>query len=150
MGLDNGIILRTNTKLDVHDGDEDCYSVPEYVHLERAEGYSSDIGKFKYSCEVCYFRKSWAFRDMVFTVLEGHDKPAHDCGITELTAVDVELIRDGLLDFFKNPEEWDDGAQVFYMEASVAHIAQEALNLGWLIDWMYEHPNDVVYFYDSY
>lgn len=148
MGLDNGIILRTNTKLDVHNGDEDCYELPDYIALDQLSSLG-ERGKFQYTYEVCYFRKSWAFRDMVFSVLDNR-KDAKDNGITELTKDEVLQIRDGLLDFFRKPEEWNDGAQVFYMDQSIAHVGGDALNLGWLAEWMDEHPHDLVYFYDSY
>ena len=47
-------------------------------------------------------------------------------------------------------EEYMDGETIWEANVMMNHLAREIVNLGWLIDFITEHPTSKVIFYDSY
>ena len=87
MGLDNGIEVKrtpyTNT-------------IPELQQFN--EDYDTEC---KYNFSVCYWRKCWNIRSMIFDTVEG----TYDNGITgPLTTEDIDNIIKGLRAF--NSDNW--------------------------------------------
>lgn len=131
MGLDNGICIRRNEK-----------SMNIYDKLKRFEDDWDQ--EHKYDFEVCYWRKCWNIRALIFKSLddvkdEGYTSIEHE-DIPKIMAVLKSLNKDNWTDFGSCIWEWEE--QEEYNE----HYIE---NLKYLYDLMAEHDLDV-YFYDSY
>lgn len=130
MGLDNGIILR-------HKGE--VYA-PSYVKIEKFEEENGDI-----NWEVCYWRKCQGVRNEILGVI-GH--MVDDGGEYDLTPSMLEKIRNVMYEQLCYPESWY--SQIWSFDEMIPHLAQEIVNISWLLDFMKENPHATAYFYDSY
>lgn len=132
MGLDNGIIVRSN-KAD--------------VKFSRCEWYSVEEGTW----EVCYWRKYWGLRNEVMQYLqkryEWEDEPAR----IDLTLEDVKIILT-IVKEWKNKKRWNaESRSIWSYKEAKGNLAYTIENLIYLIAKMEDFPNDIeVYFYDSY
>lgn len=141
MGLDNSIYLHVRQRIDFE-------STPEYIDLGSPGIDGNDI-----CYELIYFRKSWAFRAMMYDVLAKHGVVCDsDCGSFDFPASVpiIQDIQDGLCHFLKHPSEWDDENQTFFMGTSYKYIALDILILSWVIEQLPNIPNAYLTFSDSW
>ena len=135
MGLDNGINIRRTEYTD---------NIPE---LKRFE--DDWCRKYKSNFEVCYWRKCWNIRHMIFYTVENIDNN----GYSELlTKQDIENIIKGLQSF--NADNWqDNGGSIWEWEdeewSYSYKLKQDIKNLQVLSELMDKYDLEV-YFYDSY
>jgi len=145
MGLDNGIVLATKHKINAEE-------LPEYVKIDAdnwREKYDNS-GYFYY--DVCYWRKCWNIRGYVlnFSNLDYDDEKYE----YRLEKDNLILLQHKLVNYLcymnKWEEEYMDGKTIWEADVMMNHLAREIVNLGWLIDFITEHPTSKVIFYDSY
>lgn len=148
MGLDNELRLYTKKPLLID------VDTPRYVQFEEHHDTEEWDG---YIYDILYFRKSWAFREMMYKVLEKHgikfDEPiACRNGCWEFAATyDVIFdIRQGLFEFLMKPETWDARSQVFFIADVFEVIAADLLALTWLMQQLPNIPGAFFEFIDSY
>lgn len=142
MGLDNGITLTTRTKLDLNDWE----IKPDYITVEFDEWGTEDSNK-GYVYNICYWRKCWNVRSDILEILDA----GRERGIYRIETVSQVLrIREALVNYLLYPERWGDS--IWSMDEMAPHLAQDIMNLGWLVDYMKEHKGEkfVIEFYDSY
>ena len=134
MGLDNGLTLRTRKQIDPN-------LVPSYVEITAEP--TNDALVFEY--EVCYWRKCWNIRDMIFNCLGDVGKDNSSC---EVSISALESIRDGIYEFLCNGDDWEDS--IWDFDEMIDHLSLDIVNLSWVINYLKEDPHAYVYFYDSY
>ena len=141
MGLDNGIILKTKTPIDLD-------TIPAYVNVEDMSMYYKDENVYAYEC--CYWRNCWTTRNEIINTCPN----ARDCeeGESELNKKDVQIVQDILVNYLKNPESWDEGRSIWDFDEMAGVLSQQVINLGWLLQYMSDKANQhwIVEFYDSY
>ena len=100
--------------------------------------------KYGYDFDVCYWRKCWNVRGLIFDCLEdGEDNLG-----ALIKREDIPKIIDALKSL--NDENWEDkGSSIWTWEEQKPHIERYIQNLKYLYELMGEHDLDV-YFYDSY
>ena len=132
MGLDNGIeIKRTDF----------TSSIPWIKAFE----YNWDK-EGKYDFEVCYWRKCWNVRGMIFNVINHQSDNDYQ---VELSTEDLRAIKEGLQKY--NKRTWDESESIWTWEEQKPHIKRQICNLKKLIKLKEKHGNLIeVYFYDSY
>lgn len=144
MGLDNGIILTLNHKIDVD-------SIPYNVNIELDE-YGLSDGRHKgFEYDICYWRKCWNIREKIIDILHA----PQDGGIYEIDKPDqILLIRDVIANFLAHPETWEEGfgGSIWDIFEIAPSLIQNIFNLNWLYDYMEENKGAKikVEFYDSY
>lgn len=131
MGLDNGIVLKLRKK-------EGELYIPSYTKIDT---YSEEDNEL----EVCYWRKCQGIRAGVLEILGGEDP---EDSTYDLTPKTIAQIRDMLYEVLCNPNDW--WSTIWDFDEVISHIAQEIVNLTWLIDIMQTEPHASAYFYDSY
>ena len=145
MGLDNGIVLATKHKINIEE-------LPEYVKIDAdnwREKYDNS-GYFYY--DVCYWRKCWNIRGYIldFNNLDYDDEKYE----YRLEKDHLILLQRKFINYLcymnKSEEEYMDGETIWEADVMINHLAREIVNLGWLIDFITEHPTSKVIFYDSY
>jgi hypothetical protein len=135
MGLDNSIEVKRN---------EYTNNIPELKQFE--ESWDKE---HKYDFSICYWRKCYNIRSMIFDVIPG----AHDNNNSDpLTTEDIDNIIKGLQSF--NSENWqDDGGSIWDWDDEdypySKKVQQDIENLQYLKQLMDKY-NLEVYFYDSY
>lgn len=142
MGLDNGITLTTRAKLDLNDWEVK----PDYITVEFDDWGTEESNK-GYVYNICYWRKCWDLRHEIVGIL----RAGQDGGIYRIESVEQVLqIRDVLIHYLLKPEDWSNS--IWSMDEMAPHLAQDIMNLGWLVDYMKEHKGEkfVIEFYDSY
>ena len=135
MGLDNGIRLYTKHEINFN---EEPHYIGKFVNIFRAGVYEYDI---------CYWRKCWDVRERIINILNvGQGGGAYEIDTPE----QVIAIREALIDFLRQPEEWRDS--IWEINEMLDTLGQQIINLTWLVDYMTKHRNEyvVVEFYDSY
>lgn len=139
MGLDNGIHLKTKKKLDLD-------NLPNYVHIDDDTEYFEDKSMNVY--EICYWRNCWTTRSEILKNCPN----AEEDGESELNIKDIEELQNILVGYLKNPESWDEGRSIWDFNEMMERIAQQVVNLGWLLTYMSDKSNQhwIVEFYDSY
>lgn len=142
MGLDNGIILKTQHKLTEQD-------IPSWIKIEEADWYSEN-NKDGYYYDVCYWRKCWNIRGFIF---ELDNIESVDCGCFELDVCHIIALQKEEMAYLRNPQRWEDdyidGRTIWDAESMIPHLARDVANLQWLKDYMIKHKVTVE-FYDSY
>ena len=134
MGLDSSVTLKSKREL--------TSEFPAWVSITRNTHITDH--EFPYLYDISYFRKAWAVHDlMVFLGVPNCDEAEGDYKM-------LEGYREGLIDFLRNPEDFDDRSQVFTMKTYMGNIAQSILNCSWAIKYLKEHLDVVVEFSDSY
>ena len=127
MGLDNGVILKTNLEV----------GFPHKKWDWRTDHQEHDS---------CYWRKFWGFRNAVVT--EFHQKS--ECEDIPLDAEGVGKLRCILEEFLDREFYEQNGDSIWEYEEYLLHNIQCCENLTWLQNFLEEHPNEECYFYDSY
>lgn len=128
MGLDNGIILRdVNPKELV---------VNKLINLDNLEDTSA---------EICYWRKCWGIRNEIVGKLHFNDNEE-----SKLDAEDIPVIIKILFDFYGQTEWEEDADSIWEWDEFKDTLRQQIFNLMWLYDYMLEHSDAKVIFYDSY
>ena len=128
MGLDNGIILRdVNSKELV---------VNKLINLDNLEDTS---------VEICYWRKCWGIRNAIVEKLHLNDGEE-----SKLDVEDIPVIIKILFDFYGQTEWEEDADSIWEWDEFKNTLRQQIFNLMWLYNYMLEHPNAEVIFYDSY
>ena len=132
MGLDNSIYLHTRKQINVD-------KLPEYVKITNADYVDHKPGDFVY--ELCYFRKSWSFRDAMLKIVRQYHTVDIEGGNYELPANKkmIEDLQDILYHFLKHPYDWNHRSQIFTIEEVKNSIAQYILNLSWARTYIAEH-----------
>ena len=135
MGLDNGIEVRRN---------EYTNTIPELKWFEK------DWDKnHKYDFEICYWRKCYNVRSMIFDVVKG----VYDLGESDpLTVEDIDNVIKGLQSF--NSDNWqDNGGSIWDWDDEEwpysEKVALDIERLKTLRKLMGKYDLEV-YFYDSY
>ena len=127
MGLDNGVVLRTNLEVD--------YPFKEWDWRTDKQEY-----------DICYWRKFWGFRNAVVT--EFHQ--TEECADIPLNAEKVGKLR-CILEEFLDREFYEDNADsIWDYEEYLIHNIECCENLAWLQNFLEEHPDEKCCFYDSY
>ena len=127
MGLDNGVVLRTNLEVD--------YPFKEWDWRTDKQEYN-----------ICYWRKFWGFRNAVVT--EFHQ--TEECADIPLNAEKVGKLR-CILEEFLDREFYEDNADsIWDYEEYLIHNIECCENLAWLQNFLEEHPDEKCCFYDSY
>ena len=139
MGLDNGIRLITKQKLDL----DDWQIKPEYCKIEFDE---FDINEYKngYYYNVCYWRRHYNLRKDILKILKvGQEGGKYDV----VTEKQFRQIQDAIIFYLKYPEEWDD---YFALEDCIYGLAQDIIDISWLIEYLKKDKSARVEFYDSF
>ena len=134
MGLDNGIILHTKTKI----------SAPKEL-----KGRLSDfsIGEDEYQYDICYWRKCWNIRRGVWQALNTAPDYVY---IDSLTIDEIKQIWKVIYDLNAR-DVWDDGGYTIWSYDEIHdQLDYDLLSLEWLISYLREHPDARAEFYDSY
>lgn len=127
MGLDNGVVLRTNLEVN--------YPYKEWDWRTDKQEY-----------DICYWRKFWGFRNAVVT--EFHQ--TEECADIPLNAEKVGKLR-CILEEFLDREFYEDNADsIWDYEEYLIHNIECCENLAWLQNFLEEHPDEKCCFYDSY
>ena len=127
MGLDNGVVLKTNLEVN--------YPYKEW-----------DWRVDKQEFDICYWRKFWGLRNTVVT--EFHQ--TEECADIPLNAEGVGKLRCILEEFLDREFYEQNGDSIWDYEDYLLHNIQCCENLTWLQNFLEEHPNEECYFYDSY
>lgn len=134
MGLDNGIVLRTKGELSKED-------VPEWVDIDtKFRPYSP------YSYDVCYWRKCWNIRSVIMGAITMKDNDYEK----ELTIDNLKSISKCLCEILEDPYGWDESYCIWEFKEMIPRIAQNIININWLINYLQSHSNAYCVFYDSY
>ena len=151
MGLDNSISLYTRHKLNLEDA-------PDYVQITEALDTQKDGNGYIY--DIIYFRKSWAFRGMMYKLMYDHGVEVPSEGETNsmnsgnfdipATPKIIRAIQDGLYSFMLNPDDWDDNSQVFTIDDVAPIVARNILTLSWLSKQLEDIPGAYLIFVDSW
>lgn len=131
MGLDNGIMVRRNEA-----------SMGAYNKLACFE--DSWDTNHEWDFEICYWRKCWNIRHLIFNILnESSDNYEY-----HIYREDIPKIIDILKSL--NDKNWtDNGSSIWTYQEQKPHIKQHIKNLKKIYKLMKEYDLDV-YFYDSY
>lgn len=137
MGLDNGIRLKSKTRIEA----------PDYVKLDSAEPLEDADFPFVY--EICYWRKCWNVRKAIFDII-GKDENDSSEGVFDLTANDCRDIAVFLSEYFEDPEVWDDDQSFWTFDEIKERLLEEVINLHWLAKVLKTNAKCYAEFYDSY
>lgn len=128
MGLDNGIILRDINPKEL--------VVNKLINLDNLEDTSA---------EICYWRKCWGIRNAIVGKLHFNDNEE-----SKLDIEDIPVIIKILFDFYGQTEWEEDADSIWEWDEFKDTLRQQIFNLMWLYDYMLEHSDAEVIFYDSY
>lgn len=138
MGLDNGIILKSKTRI----------KLPDYLKVDYFESWDEDA-VFGYEYEICYWRKCWNIRAGIFNVLVQNEN--EDNGHYDVTSHEAKKIAEFLTSYLENPETWEESnGSIWTFDEYKEHILQNIINLHWLSKYLRENTNCYAEFYDSY
>jgi len=142
MGLDNGIHLIMRQKIDPKEdiifNDFEKIDFDEFATNEYKDGYYYDV---------CYWRKCWNIRDMIFDALDADKNSLSDTYTIDKPS-QIQDIIDGLYRFLQNGEDWEDS--IWDFEDMIPQLAQDIVNLSAVKRIMNDYTNVKVEFYDSY
>ena len=100
--------------------------------------------KYGYDFEICYWRKCWNIRSLIFGCIGSCDND----GEVPIKREDIPKIIDILKSL--NSKNWEDeGGSIWTYEEQKPHIKQQIKDLKKVYRLMGKHNLDV-YFYDSY
>ena len=129
MGLDNGIRIANKKRNDLR-------FWPFKYPFDK--DYDGEV-------EVCYWRKCWGLRRDILSIVGGIQEHAYEY---KLTIDDVKSIRKLIRRILRNANLWNDS--IWEFEESERGLRDDAWNLWWLKLYMKLHPDEKVFFYDSY
>ena len=134
MGLDNGVLLRSNREL----------KIPDFVDAGRyEETYEDGTPYFEYY--VLYWRKWWSFRNDVM----------NEFGFTDgfycfpLTAEQIEKMQN-IYNYYNSEETWQEADSIWNWEEVQNQFPEQNKIFEWLKSLKERHPSVEVLFYDSY
>lgn len=130
MGLDNGIILKMNS------GDARKAGCP-FLDYDFGDNES----------DICYWRKCYGLRDLIFAELKLDDSNSYYF----LTRDNINTLIDLLIFLVESEESWINNADsIWEYDEYLPNMCQCILRLRWLKEYWETHPDIKVYFYDSY
>lgn len=130
MGLDNGIILKMNS------GDARKAGCP-FLDYDFGDNES----------DICYWRKCYGLRDLIFAELKLDDSNSY----YSLTRDNINTLIDLLIFLVESEESWINNADsIWEYDEYLPNMCQCILRLRWLKEYWETHPDIKVYFYDSY
>lgn len=147
MGLDNGIILRHRNKEKIEK------ILPNYVNIGIDDYYTDTNQKSKNDTlwDVCYWRKCWGLRDRILEVLKNKGSDDFEQYEFELMPDNLRAIRDILIDYLTRPFLWDnENRSIWDFKNMIDHLAQDVVNISWLINVLECDHKASAFFYDSY
>lgn len=129
MGLDNGIILRTEPK-----------KVENYFFWSKSAFKDGET-------EICYWRKCWNIRKVIRDVLHLGDK---DDWSYPIEKDDIKPIIRGIIKLMSK-EIWEsDNGSIWDFDEICEALVIDLCNLKLLQKYLEDHPDAQAYFYDSY
>ena len=131
MGLDNGIVMRF----------KGSFEVPKYVKIEKAYETKPEMPEW----DICYWRKFWGLRDEIVAVIPNSN---YDGGEYDVSIKTLKRIQDIIYEQLKHPEKWD--SPIWDFNEVINVLAQDIVNISWLIKFLRSEPHASAYFYDSY
>ena len=139
MGLDNGIQLITRQKLDLNN-----YEIkPEYSKIQFDEFCTNEYHD-GYYYDICYWRRHYNLRKDILNILKADQEGGKYDIITEQQLRDIQ---DAIIFYLKYPKEWDD---YFALEDCICGLAQDVVDISWLIEYLKIDKSAKVRFYDSF
>ena len=138
MGLDNGIIARSNRRKITRE------MLPEGMVYPWDEKFDSPEG----GVEILYWRKNWGLRDIVVNTFPVYEDTGYDYLIETPQQV-FELIR--IIVPFMSKEKWEeDGDSIWDYDEILPILQQNIINLALIASFMKNNPDVYLIFYDSY
>ena len=135
MGLDNGIIARSNRRKITRK------MLPEEMVYPWDEKFDSSEG----GVEILYWRKNWGLRNVVINTFPSED----DDYFIETPQQVFELIR--IIVSFMNKEKWEeDGDSIWDYDEILPILQQNIINLALIASFMKNNSDVYLLFYDSY
>ena len=132
MGLDNGIIIKEADAIK-----EDLLKCPCFEWEDFERDYQ----------HIAYWRKCWGVRGAILKVLHVDEKGG---GEYQIEHDDIPAILRALKPFLKR-EVWDEEADsIWEYDEYIDTMINIYIRLTWLADYMKDHKDLKVYFYDSY
>lgn len=138
MGLDNGLVLRTQHPI----------TLPKEIE-KYIEARFNDESPIPYEYELCYWRKCWNIRHEIGRALQAQSM--EDVSKYWLTITDVKNIWCALQELYSK-REWERGNSIWSWCEIKPTLDRDFLILEWLIFFM-RHNDEKEYmveFYDSY
>lgn len=137
MGLDNGIIIKSNKRKVTRD----------ILPAGLIYPFDSD---FYDEVEILYWRKNWGLRDDVLDAFgwNGMSDEQYNFEIDtpEQVMTFIEIIAKWL-----DEERWDDDARSIWTYKEIRPVLiQNIINLSIIYTFMFENPDIYLIFYDSY
>ena len=138
MGLDNGIIARSNHRKITRE------MLPEGMVYPWDEKFDNPDG----GVEILYWRKNWGLRDIVVDTFPVYEDTGYDYLIETPQQV-FELIR--IIVPFMSKEKWEeDGDSIWDYDEILPILQQNIINLALIASFMKNNPDVYLLFYDSY
>ena len=138
MGLDNGIIARSNRRKITRE------MLPEGMVYPWDEKFDSP----ERGVEILYWRKNWGLRDIVVNTFPVYEDTGYDYLIETPQQV-FELIR--IIVPFMSKEKWEeDGDSIWDYDEILPILQQNIINLALIASFMKNNPDVYLLFYDSY
>jgi len=138
MGLDNGIIARSNHRKITRE------ILPEGMVYPLDEKFDNQDG----GVEILYWRKNWGLRNKVVNIFPIYKDTGYDYLIETPQQV-FELIR--IIVSFMNKETWEeDGDSIWNYDEILPILQQDIINLALIASFMKNNPDVYLLFYDSY
>ena len=130
MGLDNGIVLKMNS-----------------VDAKKAGCPFLDCNYDDNEVDICYWRKCYGLRDLIFEELKLDDSNSY----YSLTRDNIDTLVDLLIFLVESEESWINNAEsIWEYDEYLPNMCRCILKLTWLKEYWETHPDIKVYFYDSY
>ena len=138
MGLDNGIIVRSNRRKITRE------MLPEGMVYPWDEKFDLPDG----GVEILYWRKNWGLRDIVVNTFPVYEDTGYDY-LVETPQQVFELIR--IIVPFMSKEKWEeDGDSIWDYDEILPILQQNIINLALIASFMKNNPDVYLLFYDSY
>ena len=146
MGLDNGIRIK-NVRI------EDI-KVPWFVdkrpwYQHEPEPESEHEEERELYVEVIYWRKCWGIRNAIMNKFHFIDDKK-SVGKYLIEFEDIPALYRVLTPFMDKQYYEDNADSIWDYDDYSEHLQNDILTLLWLGEFMLEHPDAEVYFYDSY
>ena len=136
MGLDNGVILRSNHRKITRK------MLPEEMVYPWDEKFDDQEG----GVEILYWRKNWGLRNIVVNTFPAYETYDY---IIETPKQVFELIQ--IIVSFMNKEKWEeDGDSIWDYDEMLPILQQNIINLALAAAFMKNNPDVYLIFYDSY
>ena len=131
MGLDNGVIIKSNKRELTRD------MLPSLIKYPFNDN----------DTEIVYWRKNWSMRDKVVNTFPPEDKSEYNYIIDTPKQV-FKLIK--IIVSFMNKETWNNSASIWGYEEMLPILQRDVINLAIIAAYMQNNPDVYLEFYDSY